>query len=149
MFNAPFARVKIELTFPIWFLAHDQREPFFVILLIFVLLHSFASLFSKSTVAFSAARDLFRRDFVLHRPFSPGCEDTSSVLAVVFMRLLSLFLHPDIAVANLSRPILSRMARNNSRGTATSAIWKAIFPEWRTTFAPILISFSRNVVSVQ
>src|SRR5208283_3991324 len=68
---------------------------------------------------------------------------------VVFMRWLSLFLHPDGAVANLSRPILSRMARNNSRGTATSAIWKTIFPEWRTTFAPILISFSRNVVNVQ
>ena len=28
-------------------------------------------------------------------------------------------LHPDIAVANLSRPILSRMARNNSLGTGT------------------------------
>jgi hypothetical protein len=41
------------------------------------------------------------------------------------------------------------MARNNSCGTATSAIWKTIFPEWRTTFAPILISFSRNVVNVQ
>ena len=41
------------------------------------------------------------------------------------------------------------MARNNSRGSATSAIWKTIFREWRTTFAPILISFSRNVVNVQ
>jgi len=29
----------------------------------------------------------------------------------------------DIAVTNFSRPILSRMAWNNSRGTATSAIW--------------------------
>jgi hypothetical protein len=45
------------------------------------------------------------------------------------------------------------MARNNSRGTATSAIWKTIFPEWRATFAPILIracfengSFSFNVI---
>jgi len=58
-------------------------------------------------------------------------------------------LHPDIAVANLSRPIPSRIARNNSRGTAASAIWKTIFREWRTTFAPILMSFSRNVVNVQ
>jgi hypothetical protein len=39
------------------------------------------------------------------------------------------------------------MARNNSRGTATSAIWKTTFWAWHTTFAPILISFSRNVVS--
>jgi hypothetical protein len=41
------------------------------------------------------------------------------------------------------------MARNNARGTATSAIWKTVFLEWRTTFAPILINFSRNVVNVQ
>ncbi len=31
-------------------------------------------------------------------------------------------LHPDIVVTNLNRPIPSRMARNNSRRTATSAI---------------------------
>ncbi len=54
-------------------------------------------------------------------------------------------LHPDIEVANLSRPIRSKIVWNNSRGTATSAIWKTIFREWRTTFAPILISFSRSV----
>ena len=41
------------------------------------------------------------------------------------------------------------MARNNSRGTTTSASWKTIVREWRTTFAPILINFSRNVVNVQ
>jgi hypothetical protein len=41
------------------------------------------------------------------------------------------------------------MAWNNSLETATFAIWKTIFREWRTTFAPILISFSRNVVNVQ
>ena len=76
-------------------------------------------------------------------------EDTSSVVSSISLRLLSLFLHPDVAVANLSRPIPSRMTRNNSRGTATSAIWKTISREWRTTFAPILMSFSRNVVNVQ
>jgi hypothetical protein len=50
---------------------------------------------------------------------------------------------------NRSHPILSRIVRNNSRGIATSAIWKITCREWRTTFAPILIGFSRNVVSVQ
>jgi hypothetical protein len=40
------------------------------------------------------------------------------------------------------------MDLNISRGTATSAIWKTTFFEWRTTLAPILINFSRNVVSV-
>src|ERR1700728_1687585 len=58
-------------------------------------------------------------------------------------------LHADDATANRNRPIPSRIARNNSLGTATSAIWKTIFREWRTTFAPILINFSRNVVNVQ
>jgi len=43
----------------------------------------------------------------------------------------------------------SGMARNDARGTATSAIWKTTFRAWRTTFAPILISFSRSVVNVQ
>jgi len=43
----------------------------------------------------------------------------------------------------------SRMDRNNSLGTATLAIWKTTCREWRTTFAPILISFSRNVGNVQ
>ena len=68
----------------------------------------------------------------------------------VFPCILDAFgFHPDIAVANLRRSIAFRMLRNNSRGTATSAIWKTIFREWRTTFAPILISFFRNVVNVQ
>src|SRR5208283_5625627 len=54
------------------------------------------------------------------------------------MRVLSLFPHPDAAAANLSRLIPSRMARNTSFRLATSAIWKTIFREWRTTFALIL-----------
>ena len=43
----------------------------------------------------------------------------------------------------------SRIAANNSRGTATSAIWNVTYLKCRTTFAPILISFSRSVVSDQ
>jgi hypothetical protein len=39
----------------------------------------------------------------------------------------------------------SRIAANNSRRTATSAIWKITYREWGTTFAPILINFSRSV----
>jgi hypothetical protein len=38
--------ICIHLTFPIWFLTHDQRGPFFVIFLIFVLLHGYATIFS-------------------------------------------------------------------------------------------------------
>jgi len=65
--------------------------------------------FFKSAIGFSLAQDCFDAFFGSQRPFSPGCEDTSSVLVVFFMRLLCLFLHPDNTVANLSRPILSRM----------------------------------------
>lgn len=48
-----------------------------------------------------------------------------------------------------SRGICSRMAGNSLRGTATSAVWKNVYREWSVTFAPILISLSRNVVIVQ
>jgi hypothetical protein len=44
--------------------------------------------------------------------------------------------------------ILSRMAANSCRGIATSAIWNVTYWACRTTLAPILISFSRNVVRV-
>ena len=43
----------------------------------------------------------------------------------------------------------SKIAANNSRGTATSAIWKITYPECLTTLAPIFISFSRSVVNDQ
>jgi len=43
-------------------------------------------------------------------------------------------------MGNLRHSILSRIVRNNSRGIATSAIWKITCRAWRTTFAPILIS---------
>ena len=85
---------------------------------------------------YSLAQGCFDAIFGSRRPFSPRCEDTS-VLTVVFMRLLSLFFHPDNTVANLSRPILSRIARNNSRGTATSAIWKIICREFRVLFTDV------------
>jgi hypothetical protein len=54
------------------------------------------------------------------------CKDSTSA-APVFLCIFDMFrVHPDIAVANLGRPIPSRMARNNSRWSATSAIWKTI-----------------------
>ena len=46
-----------------------------------------------------------------------------------------------------SRRIRSRIARNSRFGTATSAIWKMTYRACVTTLAPILISFSGNVVS--
>ena len=119
---------------------------FFVILFLF---HWFARTFFQSAPVILWNRGCFVDCFGSRRPFSPGCEDTSSVVSAIFMRLLSLFLHPDNTVANFRRSIAFRMSRNSSLGTATSAIWKMIFREWRTTFAPILISFSRNVVNVQ
>jgi hypothetical protein len=54
-----YDKVGYYLGFPIWFLSHDRRGTVFVILVIFVLLHRFASRFLMSTVAFSAAREVF------------------------------------------------------------------------------------------
>src|SRR5262249_18930700 len=55
--------------------------------------------------------------------------------------------HPGLGAAR-SRPIRTRIAANNARGTATSANWNVTDLAWDTTLAPILISFSRSVVSV-
>lgn len=48
-----------------------------------------------------------------------------------------------------NRVILSRIAANNRRGTATSANWNVTYFACRTTFAPVFTSFSRRVVSDQ
>ena len=47
----------------------------------------------------------------------------------------------------LSRPIRSRISRKSTLGTTTLSIWKMMFPECLTTLAPILMSFSRSVLS--
>src|SRR5262249_51232312 len=57
-------------------------------------------------------------------------------------------LQPEAQVGH-KRAIRSRIWANNCRGTATSASWKVTYLAWATTLAPILISFSRSVVSVQ
>jgi hypothetical protein len=67
------------------------------------------------------------------------------VLFEVVMRIRLLLFHPDATAGILRHSIALRMSRNNSLGIATSAIWKITCQEWRTTFAPILINFSRNV----
>jgi hypothetical protein len=51
--------VSFGLGFPIWFLAHDRRGLFFVILVIFVLLHIFAILFSSPPLVFVRRRGCF------------------------------------------------------------------------------------------
>jgi hypothetical protein len=111
--------------------------------------HRIASPLFQFAHGFSLAEGALRCHLCLSAHFSTSREDTSSVVSALFMRLLSLFLHPDNTVTNFRRSMAFRMSRNNSQGTATSSIWKTILLEWRTTFAPILISFSRNVVMVQ
>ena len=55
--------------------------------------------------------------------------------------------HPGQGEAR-GRPIRTRIAANNARGMATSAIWNVTALACDTTLAPILINFSRSVVSV-
>jgi hypothetical protein len=69
--------------FPIWFLAHNRRGLFFPILVIFGLLHKFATHLFQSATGFLPAREVFRRHFGLQCLVSSGCEDTASVVAVV------------------------------------------------------------------
>ena len=64
---------------------------------------------------------------------NPGCGDTSS--CVMFMRLLSLFLHPDIAVANLSRPIPFQYSPEQLSRDCHLRYLEDVFREWRATFA--------------
>ena len=49
---------------------------------------------------YSLGQGAICRHLRLSARFSMPSEDTSSVVSVVFMRLLSLFLHPDHTVAN-------------------------------------------------
>ena len=58
---------------------------------------------------------------------------------------------PAYAGAGLRRrsSIRLRIFRNRSLGTATSANWNVTYRPCRTTFAPILTSFSRSVVNDQ
>ena len=76
-------------------------------------------------------------------------DDTSSVVCAVLMQFISSLPYPDATTGILRLSIFSRIARNNSLGIATSAIWKITCREWCTPFAPILMSFSRNVVNDQ
>ena len=55
--------------------------------------------------------------------------------------------HPGLGAAR-RRPIRVRIASNNARGTATSASGNVTALAWWATLPPILISFSRSVVSV-
>ncbi len=43
--------------------------------------------------------------------------------------------------------LVAVFGREELRGRATSAIWKITLRAWVTTLAPVLMSFSRSVVS--
>jgi hypothetical protein len=47
----------------------------------------------------------------------------------------------------LNRTMRSRISQKSTLGTTTSAIWNTTYRECLTTLAPILISFSRSVLS--
>jgi hypothetical protein len=114
---------------------------------IFCLLPEFASHFSSLPLLFVRRRRCFAAILCSNAHFLPEMK-TPPPLLPWFSCDSFHFHHPVADAGDLSRPIRSKMVWNNSRGTATSAIWKTVFREWRTTFAPILISFSRNEASV-
>jgi hypothetical protein len=113
------------------------------------LLHNFAIGFPSPFSVFLRDRLCFVAFFGSKALFLPEAK-TPPPWFPLFPCLSDAFsLHPDVAVANLRRSMALRMDRNNSRGIATSAIWKITLRACVTTLAPILMSFSRKVVSVQ
>jgi hypothetical protein len=112
-------------------LAHDRRGLLFVI---FILLQSLArpfAAFFRFPHPFSSLPGRFgvigAFPHVLHCP-----TQTLSQWSRVIHAIPSTFsLHPDAVAGNPRRSIPSRMARNNSRGTATSAIWKTNCRAWQ------------------
>ncbi len=66
--------------------------------------------FSPPPFVFSEAKRALRCDLCLFRHSSIQCESNSSTAAFIFVRVLSLFLHPNAAAGNLSCPIWRRPA---------------------------------------
>ena len=124
-------------------------RPAWAFFVIFFLLHRFARSFSNPSPVFLWHRGRFVAICAFSHAFPSHLKTLLPWFPLFSCESFHFLLHPVAAAGNLSRPIPSRMARNNSLGTATSAIWKTTFWEWHTTFAPILISFSRNVVNDQ
>ncbi|MCE0496787.1 MAG: hypothetical protein LV481_02405 [Methylacidiphilales bacterium] len=56
--------------------------------------------------------------------FSAMYKGTSSVTAVAFDCFLAVFIQLEVAIGTLKQSMVFKIAWNNSRGTATSAIWK-------------------------
>ena len=54
-----------------------------------------------------------------------------------------------VSHGSVSRVIRARICSNSAFGTATSANWKVTYRACRTIRAPVLMRFSRNVVSDQ
>ncbi len=61
--------------------------------------------------------------------------------------LLPVILPPPSTGLALNRPIRSRISAKSALDTTTSAIWNTMYRESLITLAPILISFSRSVLS--
>ena len=68
--------------------------------------------------------------------------------ALVVFLLKNPLPHP-VSGASRNRSIRLSMVWNIFLGMATSAIWEVIYLAWWTTFAPILMSFSRKELSIQ
>lgn len=79
---------------------------------------------------------------------NPAARPKGGTLPSLFPDRRWLGVHVTVAKGGDRRAvILSTIAANSLRGIATSAIRNATYRPWLTTFAPILTSFSRSVVS--
>ena len=110
-------------------------RPAWAFFVIFFLLHRFARSFSNPSPVFLWHRGRFVAICAFSHAFPSHLKTLLPWFPLFSCESFHFLLHPVAAAGNLRRSIPSRMARNNSRGSATSAIWKTIFREWRTTFA--------------
>src|ERR1035437_9762094 len=97
----------------------SRPRPAWVFFVIRFPLHRFACPFFGSPSVLLWQRGCSVASCAFSHFFPPHAKTPPPWLPLFLMRVFSLFLHPDAAAGILSRPIRSRIAWNNSRGTAT------------------------------
>src|SRR5271169_4996578 len=101
---------SFKLGFPIWLFAHGQHGLFFRILTPLCIVASYFHRLSVSMLCFSCSETLRPPFWITNTLFRPNAK-TPPLRHPVFPCIFDTFrLHPDIALANRSRPIPSSNA---------------------------------------
>jgi len=130
------SRHGYQLGFPIWIVVHGQHG---LAVGIFFLFHNFSSLIYYF-FSLHACSLYYRSDLAAFAPPNAPLQIVLKTPLPWFSffscNSFHLFPYPDATAGILRLWIFSRIARNNCRGTATSAIRKTTCRECRTTAQP-------------